>query len=144
MFWYFLALGWAGTTLVSAQSCHFGSDCPQTATCCRNSQGEPLFHSSGFGHFGGGDIITDRAGQCTTQLSREHEVCDSQYCHCEPGYECYRPMSGVCCPPTAVITPPGCSNRGSTGRNVCQIRAVPCPPKRTRLNLDMMYDYLSS
>ncbi|XP_022318070.2 uncharacterized protein LOC111121203 [Crassostrea virginica] len=99
MFWYFLVVGWAGTALVSAQSCHFGSDCPQTATCCRNSQGEPLFHSSGFGHFGGGDIITDRAGQCTTQLSREHEVCDSQYCHCEPGYECYRPMSGVCCPP---------------------------------------------
>ncbi|XP_062586166.1 uncharacterized protein LOC134247794 [Saccostrea cucullata] len=82
---------------INAQSCHFGNDCPKTATCCRNMAGQPLLHSEGFGHFGGG-LIMDRSGQCTSQLSREHEACDSHYCKCEPGYECYTPMSGVCCP----------------------------------------------
>ncbi|XP_052688162.1 uncharacterized protein LOC128166815 isoform X1 [Crassostrea angulata] len=81
----------------ATQSCHFGSHCPSTATCCRNSLGEALVDSPGFGHFGG-ISLTDRSGQCTSQLSREHQICDS-HCHCEPGYECYTPMSGVCCPP---------------------------------------------
>lgn len=36
----------------AAQSCHFGSHCPSSATCCRNSLGEALVDSPGFGHFG--------------------------------------------------------------------------------------------
>ncbi|XP_048761469.2 uncharacterized protein LOC125670386 [Ostrea edulis] len=96
MFHYFLVFLSVGLS-VRAQSCHFSNDCPQTATCCRNKVGEPLLHSSGFGHFDGA-LLTDRSGQCSSRLSREHETCDSHVCPCGPGLECYTPMSGVCCP----------------------------------------------
>ncbi|VDI51985.1 Hypothetical predicted protein [Mytilus galloprovincialis] len=38
------------------------------------------------------------SGICSSVLGQKGEECDSS-CGCESGYTCYRPMSGVCCPP---------------------------------------------
>ncbi|VDI80445.1 Hypothetical predicted protein, partial [Mytilus galloprovincialis] len=43
-------------------------------------------------------VLGGSSGTCSSVLGKKGDVCDSS-CGCEPGYKCYRPMSGMCCPP---------------------------------------------
>ncbi|XP_061166128.1 uncharacterized protein LOC133175049 [Saccostrea echinata] len=80
------------TLRMKAQACQSGSKCPQTAPCCRNSNGQPLPPSEGM------DWIEPKTGLCSSSLASENEPCSSS-CTCAPGLECYRPRTWMCCPP---------------------------------------------
>eukprot|EP00105_Crassostrea_gigas_P029850 XP_011451916.1 PREDICTED: uncharacterized protein LOC105345483 [Crassostrea gigas] len=80
------------TWRVGAQTCRSPSDCPYTAKCCRNSRGDTLPPQEGlFPSF-------ETTGECSSQLAYENEECDPNFCKCAPGLECYRRVSGACCP----------------------------------------------
>ncbi|XP_060579079.1 uncharacterized protein LOC132736042 [Ruditapes philippinarum] len=66
--------------------------------CCRSSDGTVITdqQTGGFGpHF---LQPANQNGTCSTRPAQKGEVCDSS-CDCDTGLKCYRPMSGICCPP---------------------------------------------
>ncbi|XP_052813261.1 uncharacterized protein LOC128240600 [Mya arenaria] len=92
-----LALGAAHGATVSSTSCTNSYMCGQDM-CCRATDGhvvsdEPM---GGFGPVFMGDGHEN--GTCSMKKAQKGEVCDSS-CKCDTGLACYRPVSGVCCPP---------------------------------------------
>lgn len=76
------------------QFCSITSPCP-AKQCCRNAQGSLTG--------GSGEAIEpidfDQGnGTCSFRPSGPNEVCVDS-CGCIRGYECYRTVTGFCCPP---------------------------------------------
>ncbi|XP_064613590.1 uncharacterized protein LOC135477424 [Liolophura sinensis] len=81
------------------KGCLHSLQCAQD-TCCRSSSGAVL-SSDQEGHFGPFGPLVDNSqsgGSCTPGKAQQGENCDS-HCKCDTGLECYRPISGACCPP---------------------------------------------
>ncbi|XP_071125051.1 uncharacterized protein [Mytilus edulis] len=76
--------------------CTKSRDCTSTAPCCRDAYHNTLTDQEN--HFGSVLGGSTPSGICSSELGKKGEECDSS-CGCESGYTCYRPMSGVCCPP---------------------------------------------
>ncbi|XP_052076991.1 uncharacterized protein LOC127714989 [Mytilus californianus] len=74
--------------------CKKSYECSKAKPCCRDADGHAL---AGQQHFGK-HKSSSQSGRCSSLLGKERAICDSA-CGCESGYKCYRPMSGVCCPP---------------------------------------------
>nr|XP_022312892.1 uncharacterized protein LOC111117943 [Crassostrea virginica] len=83
-----------------ARVCRTSYDCPQRARCCRNSHGDtlPLQEGKSRDILIGFDSPLQSSGRCSSRLARKNEQCDPNNCECEQGLDCYRPMSGICCP----------------------------------------------
>ncbi|XP_071108544.1 uncharacterized protein [Haliotis cracherodii] len=86
-----------------------GTHCTSSHTCgscCRDSNDKVISTDQGNGPFGGfggfGTLGGTRNGTCSTKKSVKGEICDSS-CQCDTGLACYRPMSGVCCPPSTCV-----------------------------------------
>ncbi|KAH3715847.1 uncharacterized protein LOC127855596 [Dreissena polymorpha] len=67
-----------------------------TGMCCRSDDGQVVTDQH-MGHFG--PVFDSQVnGTCSTRKAQKGEVCDDS-CQCDNGLACYRPVSGVCCPP---------------------------------------------
>ncbi|XP_061166026.1 uncharacterized protein LOC133174950 [Saccostrea echinata] len=79
---------------MEAQLCRSGSQCPDSAPCCRSYRtGISLPPSEGM------DLPMEaQIGICSSRLARETESCGPS-CACAPGLECYRLRTGMCCAP---------------------------------------------
>lgn len=77
-------------------TCTNSADCTSSTPCCRDSNGHAIVQLEGGFHFG---VPESQSGTCSSLLGQEGDMCDSS-CGCQSGYKCYRPMSGVCCPPS--------------------------------------------
>merc|ERR1712243_481534 len=81
-------------------TCTNSYDC-STSMCCRDQNSGNVISDQQLGGFGhpflqpGGHHVN---GTCSTRKAQKGELCDS-HCQCDTGLMCYRPMSGVCCPP---------------------------------------------
>ncbi|KAK6175056.1 hypothetical protein SNE40_013594 [Patella caerulea] len=86
--------------LASSTPCSSSVDCP-TGSSCRDENGHIIYiPENQFGPiFDGPNEITGTCGEG----AGAGEVCLSTP-ECPPGYECYREMSGACCPPKRCIT----------------------------------------
>lgn len=69
--------------------------------CCRDRSGNLIGDTDALGFLG--EVVGLRVGRCTRQPSRPGEVCSSG-CGCTEGHECYRTITGACCPPTTCWT----------------------------------------
>ncbi|KAK3102409.1 hypothetical protein FSP39_011189, partial [Pinctada imbricata] len=79
-------------------TCQHSNDCSSPASCCRDNTGHALVdQQGGFGPFRPG-LGSQSSGTCSSDVGKEGDVCDYA-CKCGAGLECYRPVSGVCCPP---------------------------------------------
>ncbi|VDI48909.1 Hypothetical predicted protein [Mytilus galloprovincialis] len=77
-------------------TCTKSYDCTSTTPCCRDANNHTLTGQQD--HFAPVLGGSTSSGTCSSILGKKGDVCDSS-CGCESGYTCYRPMSGVCCPP---------------------------------------------
>ncbi|KAK7474774.1 hypothetical protein BaRGS_00034006 [Batillaria attramentaria] len=75
-------------------------DCPADH-CCRDPFSKDVLVADIFGFVH--DLGGARRGQCVAGQAKPGEQCDFR-CGCPAGYECYRPLTGVCCPPSTCIT----------------------------------------
>ncbi|KAI3379961.1 hypothetical protein SNEBB_002675 [Seison nebaliae] len=82
---------------VEKKECSSSIECPK-GKCCVNPNTDRLvdFSSPNFHLLIGGPQLI--VGRCQKRVAKKGEIC--QGCDCEEGTTCYRPMSGVCCPPS--------------------------------------------
>ncbi|KAK3607984.1 hypothetical protein CHS0354_009919 [Potamilus streckersoni] len=112
-----------GTNCMSSYECG-------TGVCCRDAAGHlvdgNLDPQGPFGHLAfGGQVST--SGTCSSKLGQKGDVCDSN-CGCDQGLECYRPMSGVCCPPMTCYDATYVKQQREYWHNCFSNPSCPIPP----------------